>query len=285
MRSESRPAETRLQWDGVFLLAMHLVIENDSVFLNPDLITEGVDDRCFNELTPKFIEDLNDFYKVSDARGFFESNKEFYNRFETHLQQNVLNNIDDGWLESFFGYAPDNFHLIQTLLTGTYNFGATTVNRQGVESAHASICCFLDNNNAPMINEKWAISIIIHEFTHYYWNPLIEKNDNLLQPYVAIISSRIGDTEPYEPDEAVLSEPLTIAVEALYDKRNYNDFRATLAESKDEGTYFIEDLMEKLEEYDTNRTIYKNIDDFMPEIIDFYKSLANRATSESMVVE
>ena len=180
------------------------------------------------------------------------------------------------WLESFFGYAPDNFHPVQTLLTGTFNFGATTVDRQGIESAYASICCFLDNNNEPAINEKWAISIIIHEFTHHYWEPLIEKYNDLLQPWVAAISSRMGDIEPYEPDEAVLSEPLTIAVEALYDKKHNNNFRATLAQSKDEGTYFIEDLMKKLEEYDDNRTKYKNIDGFMPEIVEFYKELADQ---------
>ncbi len=285
MRSESRPTEKQLQWDGVFMLAMHLVIENDSVFLNPNLITEGVDDRCFNELTPRFIEDLNDFYKVSDARGFFESNKELYARLETYMQQNILNNIDDRWLESFFGYAPENFNLVQTLLTGTYNYGATTVSREGVESACASISLPLDINNQPRINEKWAISIIIHEFTHYYWSPLIEKNKDLLLPYVATIFSQMGDIEPYAPDEAVLSEPLTVAVEALYDKRNNNDFRATLAQNKDEGTYFIEDLMKKIEEYDSNRSKYKNIDDFMPEIVEFYKGLADHIVSDHTTAE
>lgn len=278
MRESSRPPHQQLQYDGVLLLAMHLIIDKDTIYINPKLVTEGVDNRCFNELTPQFLKELNDFYIETKAQEFFNLNKEFYHTFESYLQQNVLNQINDKWFESFMGYKPDNFHLIQTLLTGILNYGATTIDNQGSESAYASICCFLSKNGEPEINTTYAISTIIHEFAHYYCNPLIDKNIELLQPYISIIYSQMGENikdEPYEPKEAVLTEPFVRAIEILYAKKNNNNFSMILADQKNLGIYWIEDFIILLEKYQNNSNEYRNIDDFMPEVIKFYAELAS----------
>lgn len=278
MRDSSRHAHQQLQYDGILLLAVHLVIDKDTIYINPKLVTEGMDDRCFNELTPQFLNELNDFYTETKAQEFFNLNKGFYHNFESYLQQNVLNKINEQWIESFMGYKPNNLHLIQTLLTGNYNYAATTINNQGSQSAYASICCYLNKNDEPIINTTYAISTIIHEFVHYYCNPLIDKNIELLQTCVSIIYPQMGENikdEPYEPKEAVLTEPFVRAIEILYAKKNNNDFNMILADQQNLGIYWIEDFVMMLEKYENNRNKYRNIDDFMPEVIKFYAELTS----------
>lgn len=280
MRDSSRHPHQQLQYDGVLFLAVHLIINNDMIYINPKLVTKGMDDRCFNELTLQFLDELNNFYIETKYQDFFNSNKEFYRDFENYLQENVINQINNQWLESFMGYQPDNFHLIPTLLTGTYNYSATTIDNQGSQTTYASICCYLNKDNKPTINTTYAISTIIHEFAHHYCNPLIDKNIELLQPYISIIYSRIGEKikdEPYEPKEAVLIEPFVRAVESLYAKNNNNNFNTILTDQLNLGIYWIEDFVTVLERYVNNRTKYRNIDDFMPEVIKFYAELASNA--------
>ncbi len=278
MRDGSRQPYRQLQYDGVLALAVHLVIEHGTVYINPELETKGGDSRCFNELTSQFLDELNDFYSETKFQEFFDSNEEFYRSFESYFQENVVDHINTRWIESFMGYGPDNFHLLLTLLTGIYNYGATTTDKQGSQSTYASVCCYLNSNNEPTINTTYAKSIVIHEFAHYYCNPLINKNIELLEPYIPVLYSQMGEkikSEPYAPKEAVLTEPFVRAVEILYDKQNNNDHTLIQSDQLNLGIYWMEDFVAILEKYGNDREKYRNMDDFMPRVVEFYAELAS----------
>ncbi len=50
--------------------------------------------------------------------------------------------------------------------------------------------------------------------------------------------------------------------------------------SKESGYYWIDEFIEKLEYYENNRNRYKNMEEFMPEIIGMYANLASKAIKQ-----
>ncbi len=215
--------EHNFQYDAVLNLAVHLIVGEDSVTLDRRFpATFQEDTRICNPLTERFVAELNDFYREWDLARFFRENEPFYTLFRDFMVENVTEKIHYEWIGDFFGTDSEGLEIVLTLLTGTNNYGANTIDSQGNETIYASICCFTNSDGKPSINPMWAVSTIVHEIAHSFSNPLIDRNMENLEPFampIYLIMCKKIENTPYSAVEAVYYEAFVRTIQLLYAKR------------------------------------------------------------------
>lgn len=262
--------------DAVLMLAVHLKIEGDSVFLDPALTVKGMDSRVNNKLTPVFVKQLDDFYKKTDAKLFFRSVEQFYYYFGESTDKHIVDEIQCQWFDDFFGCYPSDFCIIPTLLIGEYCFWVNTVDRAGKKVTYFSIRGFLDQNKQPSSDWRVARLAVLSGLAHTFMNPLVDENIDKLKPYMNAISKKMwGETDSFTNlKNSVLYEGLAKGVVLFYTQAVAGDDAKMIEEQERLGYFWLESFADFLQEYANNRDKYKSMKDFMPQIIDFCKELA-----------
>lgn len=263
--------------DAVLNLAIHLKIEGDSVFFDPSLTTGGLDSRSHNELTETFIRELSDFYKNTEARRFFDSERELYRSFGENTDRQVVDTIHTEWFNGFFGWHASDYCVVPTLLIGEYYFYACAIDKEGRKTTYFSIRGFLDQKMRASSDWRLARSAVIRGIAHVYGNPLMDENRSAMKPYVKTIYKRMWselDMEPYNVTEMVLYEGFARGVEVYYTQVFEGNTTRLLNNQKTQGFYWLESFSDLLTVYADSRAEYKTIRDFMPQIMDFYRELA-----------
>lgn len=267
----------KFRHDAVLNLAIHLKIGGDSVFFDPSLTTRGMDARSNNELTATFIRELSDFYKYTEAKRFFNSERELYRSFGENTDRQVIDTIHTEWFDDFFGWHASDYCVVPTLLIGEYYFYARAIDKEGRVITYFSIRGFLDQKMQPSSDWSLARSAVIRGIAHVYGDPLMDESSSALKPYVKTIYKRMWselDMEPYSATEAVLYEGFARSMEVYYTQLFGENTANLLKNQERQGFYWLESFADLLTVYADSRDECKTIKDFMPQIIDFYRGLA-----------
>ena len=136
----------------------------------------SLDARWHGAKARRFLEAVRKFVADSDLASFTESPQQLYDLTNSRLRAFVAKNADLPWFDRFFGaraHAP--FHVIPGLVNGGSSYGAHVALSKGVEEIYAIPGIWkVDSDGLPDFDPRWT-STLVHEFTHSYVGPLIDK--------------------------------------------------------------------------------------------------------------
>ncbi len=221
-----------------------------------------------------FITALKQFYKKSGFHGFYKKQKLFYDTIIASVSKTVhkidLTNI----LEKHYGAKQYSYTLVLSPLfieAGT----SITINTNKGNALYSVIGPNLDSKVIPDFDDRWLIqNLVLHEFSHAFCNPLIEKYYNMLEKDSCLFNpiQKAMKQQACKDWKSTLCEMWTRAneialVEKIFGKEDadkvYNDYMG-------QKWIYIKGLIPIVKEYQENRGKYKTLEDIMPEVISYF---------------
>lgn len=275
-----------ISFDAVMNYAVHISIEEGRVvFPNADSekTLEKLEYRWKPAAAKLFAEQLDDFYVKSRFREFFEANSEMYQKTEQRIKE-INDKVDYSWFKKFYGDADlEHLHVFLSNINENKGYGPSCLFKDGHKECFAIIgVC---GPNAPY-REDGYISLIIHEFSHSFCNPLVDRHIDGLKPAAERIFPLVTDTMARQ----VCSTPLAMLYEYLVHAcvihywithGNTTNADGLLRYDRSLGFLWLEELVEVLGCYEQERDKYLTLDDFMPEIV----KLQNAIVTDEYIAE
>ncbi|NDW18130.1 DUF4932 domain-containing protein [Dysgonomonas sp. 216] len=275
-------------YDAVASSTTLLVIEKGNVKLNPKADISkyvSVDYRWKEETLKQYVKLLNDFYKKTKFREFFKSHAELYSIAENRFDE-LLKEIDINWFEDFFGKSFGSPKVYLSLCNGRSNYALwDSYLKDAPDEYGIVIGAFLtDEDKTPFFPNKRSITTtIIHEFGHRFTNPLMEKyadqmvdGAQKIYPYVKEQLKAVA----YGNANVMLGEGFNNLFVNMYYKEHPAGFeKYTIAEHERFGFVWMNRAVNFAENFYINREVYPTINEFMPQLVDFFNFTASNIKS------
>ena len=270
--------EYGVAYDAVADFAISLEIKKGKISFNKNIKIETLDDRWHQDIIPKYLDLLNDFYKKTKFNDFFVKNEKIRQIAEENFAKNVTDKVDFDWFKKFFRTLPEKkFRIIISLANGMHNYGPKIVYNDGTEEYYAIMGSWkADENGFPTYEDKGGsiTGTLIHEICHSFCDlPVSEYLDKLLPQ--ATIFFQLNQENFYN---MACGEPMVFLHEVLvracvfqYKKDHNIEYDFEYSKQIDDFLW-IPQLLEAFEIY-KNDTAYKTFIDFMPEIVKLQNSL------------
>lgn len=267
-----------LGYDAVMSSAFALCIEDGHVkadIAQADRLV-AFDSRWTAETFGKYTRLLDRFYRESRFRKFFDSHGEMYSR-AIELSEVYTDDIDLDWFEAFFGTGQiRSLRVYLGLCIGTSNYSITTIPEDRPQCI--VIGCSAQQAGIPSLANDRIVPVIIHEVAHYYTNPLIDIWFPEISYAADFIFGKVGDMVV-----RAHAHPRTIVLESLnelfvimymldHEKLAWMS-KYNIAEDQEKGYIWMWRAVEFMRNFTENRSRYPSVDEFMPQIADFYNSL------------
>ena len=214
-----------------------------------------------------FLEKIQYFREKSNFDLFFNKNKLFYNESVRQLTSCLENRNFDEWIENFYGKKlSGNLCLYITYLSEGWSFGVSYANKKGRGIPYALIRAGESESN--------FLFLIAHEFSHTMAEGFIEKlykkeaiNTKFKELYNKnqTFYQRQGYTSGYHLFNETITQACankyleTIFSKELMDAYNQNEIYGR-------KMIFVPQISEFLTIYEENRTKYKTLEDYIPEL-------------------
>lgn len=282
-----------VSYDAVMSMAVHLkssvTPEINALFSeNP----EKLDKRWKPETIVKFIEALKSFVVKTDFKKFISDHAELYRQTDQRLTELISNHAKLGWYESFFGRrASGRFILVPGYLTGGGNYGVGFKDaKKGIDEMYSVTSIpRVDDKGIPVFNPG-IVSTVIHEFCHSFVNPVVEKHMNELKdagetiyPYV---SARMKE-QAYGLWSTMMIESVVRACVNRYLRTNSDTTAVKSDIQYNIGRSFIwmGDFVKLFDEYENNRKVYSNLDQFFPRVVKFFDEYSKTIKGRMEAIE
>lgn len=162
-----------VSYDAVTSYGLHLVISDQGVISFNPSYSDNIDSRWTDQYKEKMLAALNDFYKESNFHEWYLSLEPY--RQEALEDFNKKVSIDYDWFDGFFGTIDNHStQIILSFLAGDNNHGLSINLKNGKKILSTVFGC-LSQNDSGSISFNNDGGILVHEFSHPYCNPLIEK--------------------------------------------------------------------------------------------------------------
>ncbi|PXY01090.1 hypothetical protein DF185_10585 [Marinifilum breve] len=266
-----------VSFDAVMSMAIHLEIKNGSVYFNPQLNKDGLDDRWGN-YADEFVLALRRFYQESNFNAFYKANQQMYDLACEHFQI-VSNEIKTGWFEEFFGYKPKGQYHIVVGLLHRGNYGPKYETKSGEENIYSILSAYKIDSTGYPVFEKYQKGTLVHEFCHSFCNPLGDKYYPDMKSKASDLFTSVSSLmrrQAYGSAKTMIYEILVRASTIRYFEDNGASkevVKKLINTEKANGFLWIDELYAALERYSSNRTKYHTLDDFMPEIVKVQNNL------------
>jgi len=268
-------------WDAL-ALAAHLSQPPKLEPLVPLLSVseDGWDNRTL--LTAKMVRLLQQFYRDAKCDLFFNSQAPYYQSVEQAYVRTGVK-LNQSWFANFFGLkTTESYYAVIGLAIGngeylrvnyqnnhrdTYTiFGVKKFSAEGVPS----------NFKEPVF--AW---LLIHEYVHAFSNQLVDKYLKQLQPSAEVILANprvfgLMKNTFYGNWQFLLYESFVRACHIKYlmsNEKNRAVVDAELTKQEKAGFFWMEGLVDGLEFYERNRNTYKDLEAYMPELMDYFKKV------------
>jgi hypothetical protein len=223
-----------------------------------------------------FLTQIRAFEKASHFREFINSHQSLYEKPAREGTGTILDSLHPEWFAKFFGYTPDlHYHVIISLLNGPNNYGPK-FKEHNREDIYCIIGTGLTRDGRVFLP---GIDIVIHEFTHSYTNPIVDRHLRELEPagkHLFASQSKQMAAQHYGKWQSIMYESL-VRASVLRHAQRYSSWSVVLllrAELRLTGFYWVLPLTDLLGEYETQRGKYPDLDAFMPRIADFFNDYA-----------
>ncbi|WP_276482633.1 DUF4932 domain-containing protein [Paraflavitalea pollutisoli] len=238
-------------------------------------------DQAKDKKIDSFRTYLKQFVAETDYAQFFNSNEAFYNISLKSLAFNLENFQEKERVLNYYGVKKQEdiqFNLVLNFF-GWGNFGPRLRTAKGRE-LYAVIAPTKSFMRIPTFDQGRLYNLVWHEFGHSFANPACEK-----QPYADQLQALSHLHEPikesmkqqaYAEWFAVVREHLTEAVALRLAAQKFGEAFAEqnyVRPQKGRRWIYLWPLLEALKQYETNRATYPTLEDFMPKIVEAFKSV------------
>jgi Domain of unknown function (DUF4932) len=249
-----------------------------------NLGNSDLDTRWGTEDAAKYAELLQQFYKETKCKFFFETHASLYRIAEQRMKR-VLKKINFKWYKDFYGEQPDGkFNLFIGLLNGGSNYNSTVPIGNNKEDLFAIIGTWkTDKQGLPLYDESF-LPTVIHEFGHSFNNRLVITNMDKMLPNAEIVFRHVENdlrNQGYGSAKTMLIESLLRACVIKYLHKNPTkgiDVKLETGLNESAGFLWTENLGKLLSEYESERKKYPTLKSFMPRIVDFFNNLPPQIT-------
>lgn len=233
-------------------------------------------DRWSEKQKKDMLEAVNDFYKTSNFHRWFESVKS--------LQDNAIRNftsvcnLDYKWFDSFYG-KNDKIasRIILCFFMGGNSQGISYTKNDGTFFLTPTMGAFGEENGN--IYFFGGINTIVHEFSHPYCNPLVDKNWSFISFTADYIFSHVRSemiAQSYSESKSMICENMVRSCAIMYmmshGEQEYAEDR--ILQEKNNSFLLVPDLVEALKEREAQASKYPTLESYMPVIVDLINNFS-----------
>lgn len=268
-----------VSYDAVMKMAVHLDENLNPLVPFNDKIPES---RWGKEHAYTFSSLLKDFYKDTNSDKFFENNQAIYSLARDRFLS-IYEKLDLTWYKRFYGKQPnEKFIIVNGLGNGGGNYGAAVMLPNGQKEVYAVMGAWnVDENGMVEFPIDNYFPTLLHEFNHSFVNEMLEKNYPLFKDSGEIIFEQVKkemNSGAYESWQTMINEALVRAAVIKYMKdHSFPEEQIALERSEqlNRGFIWIDDLVNELENYDSQRNKYPNLESYIPRLAVSYRSYAD----------
>ena len=261
-----------IAYDAVISYAIRIEFSDNNLIKLFDVENIGI--RWDNENIRKTTELLNDFYKVSNFESFFANNSKIYRVAEKNMNE-AISQIDYNWFNNFYGnVSTEKYNIVPAMLIGYSNYGGRTVKDKDKILYSIIGTSTVDKNDNPIYLPKSVESLVIHEFTHSFMNPLVDVNFSLFENQIKDLyklSKRTFKLQAYDDIYPVAYESFVRAgvIQYYIDKRETDlQIKIRIRRENLNGFYLTSSLLNSFKKLRRNKMLVE----YIPELIENFNS-------------
>lgn len=217
---------------------------------------------------------LRDLAEDSGFLAFLEEWMPYLDEISWQANVGFRPDVVTKWLEDFFGWSAEEFHLIMTpSMFPAGGYGATITTKDNELIAYQIIREQGYSNTKPQFPSGiWLEDLTTHELGHSFVNPSMEAypdRADRLKPLMWPVR-KIMHQQAYTSIETFLNEQLlrSVQVTAAQDLYGSEIREQILAYNEQVGFYLTQFVAEQLQFYQANRDRYPTFHDFVPYLYD-----------------
>ena len=280
-------------YDAVSGITFQLEIKANQVGLHPK-----TDKKAFLESEPRWKEDtmdkfirlLDKFYKETKFKTFFNRHQNLYRETEKRFDE-MLKTIHFEWFQSFFGDPLGNPAVYVSLCNGPSNYALNEYRKDGLSNYGIIIGCpRVDEEGIPNFIQRYnrynnpvyyesIIKVIIHEFSHHFNNPLVEKYEQEMiasaEKMFPYVRERLANYA-YGDAKAILYEGLNELFTNMYFRENNIPNVYNIRYNEDRGFVWMRRAIRFMNNFYENRILYPDIKKFIPQLVSFINTSGNQ---------
>ncbi len=276
-----------VSYDAVMCMAVHVtdaVTLQERIPFSPP--PQSLDSRWTPETSREFLNLARRFVVEAKVKEFLDRHEPLYRIGVQRMQEILGQHAHLEWFDSFFGpRAGAQFHLVLGMLNGGGCYGPHYTKPDGQEELYSVIGVWMvDRKGEPTFTPSVAPTII-HEFTHSYTNPLVNRFADQLQRPGEIIESFVTAEmrrQAYGGWRTLMYESLNRACGLRYTLATQGPaaLQKAIAYENSRSFYWVGELAEVLGEYDKQPREYKDLAQFFHKIIAFFDDYAKNADTK-----
>lgn len=260
-------------FDAVASMAISLECKDGKVSMLP--IEDGSLEKRWNDVDlDEFLAQLNAFYTDTHFHDFFEANSGKYRHVIEKCREDVLSGFDESWYDRFYGTESlGTFHIVIGLTNGGGNYGPKRTLKGGPEEPFA-IMGYVVDKETDEPDFSYYRGTLIHEFNHSYVNGIIgrysPKKEKKIAKALFKSSKEVMQKHAYSNGVTVINESVVRAAVNIY-LQEHADAKAVqddMDEQLERGFKWMPELVEALKKYESDRSQYRTLEDFAPELTD-----------------
>lgn len=218
---------------------------------------------------------VRDFAIQTSFNDFFGSHRDFYHDVTGRTVESIgpVNYIRE--IENFYGRSQRSYNIVLVPLYGHVGFGNSLLHSDGEREIFNTMGPRLISEGMPVFgDEDYLRHMIRHEFSHPFINPLTEKYWDSIRDFSANYDSvpeaarknMCGDWQE------CINEFVIRAVTTHLAYRESAD-AGTRAYEKEtaRGVSLLDELLEQIRRYESDRASYPTFDSFYPNILDLFR--------------
>ena len=275
--------ERGISHDAVMSLAIHL----DGVPTLRERVpleTSQLESRWTPGEARRFVEQVRAFVRESGADRFFAQQQPMYDLAARRLRTLIDAHVDAAWFPAYFGDSPSSRFVVAIAPgNGTWSYGPRYDGPDGARELYAVMAVYqTDSAGVPQFQRANTVATIIHEFSHSFVNPVVERHLAAVQRAADTIHAAVAPgmrAQGYGEPRTMISESLVRTAVARYrlSHEGLDSARAELGRQKLNDFLWIDDLFALFGAYEGSRDRFATFDAYFPVIAGYYADLAPRA--------
>jgi len=282
-----------VSYDAVMSLAVHLKYEGGRFVPRvpfdprPPLLEK----RWTIEDAETFVKLVNDFAKVAEFDAFWKANGPFYAAAVASMEKKIAAHDVLGWYEAYFGIKADGTaRVLLGLLNGPGNYGVSFRSdaTSPMEATPVIGVYQFDTEGNAVIGDD-VIPMLVHEIGHAFVNPFVDRHADLLLPAARRIyphRAKVMRQQAYATPIVMIYESIVRACTVRYITQNQGVARGGALAKHDaqRGFTWTAKLAALLERYEAGRQAYKTLDDFTPQLTEFFEYRSKKIAAAPLVI-
>jgi hypothetical protein len=207
-----------------------------------------LDDRWQRVDLPAYLQQVRELVRDRDLERFFADHAAYFLGVETSVATFAHAHPFVPWFHGFFGDRDTEHILVQGLLTGVNNYGASIELPSGrIEAYQIVVVWDADDEGVPRPTEE-LLAYIVHESAHAHVNPRNRKAEATLQPGAEALFAQVArrmEAQAYGYWQVMVDESLVRAVTRLYlaEAGATTALERARAQDDSQGFAWVEDLV------------------------------------------